>query len=200
VSAPAKLRKLEKTRDRELAGVERRRKDEVNDHNLEKDESAKKAKVAKVNRKFAEEKTEKNEKFEDEVEELTDGTKKEVNSFVREANTAFATYRKDRGDFNGILKDTAKKMHKMVDSKSKDNKAIAQLQDMLKKKVKPAAEAYGKNLEKCDKQIMDILKRLAGNRVSKTEVADAMPKPALGNALFKEFKDVKNHMKREKIQ
>lgn len=167
---------------------------------LQKDEDEYDRQMDRLTRSFRFDEKDENDKYHDDLAKINETTKIEVRGFIKDAGNAFATYRKDRGEFNDILKDTAKKMHKMVDSKSKDNKAIAQLQDMLKKKVKPAADAYGKDLEKCDKQILAIIARMGGNKVSKKEITDAMPKPGLSNTLFKEFKAVKDHMKREKIQ
>ena len=134
------------------------------------------------------------------LEKFQNGSVAKVKGFVKEAGIAFSTYRKERGEFHKILKETAKKMHKMIDSKSRESKAIAEIQDMLKKKVKPAAEAYGKYLNDCDDDIMDVIGRLGGNKVSPGDIEKALPDPKSGNALFKEFKAVKDHMKREKIQ
>ncbi len=198
--------KLDKDLGRGLASIRRQRDDDIDNHNLEKstggDLAAVNLKIAKINTNHDREKKEKEEDYRDEVKDLENNTIKDMNGFVKDGWGAFATYRKDRGDFHGILKNTAKKMHKMVDSKSKENKAIAELQDMLQKKVKPAADAYGKYLDGFDNGIKDVIGRLKTNRVTKGDIQKALPKPdsKQSKELATAFVNVKKYMKKEKIQ
>lgn len=207
VKEERELRKRDKELGRALASIERQREDDIDNYNLamkgtDKEVAASKLKIVKDHNKYDREKKEKEEDYRDEIKDFAKDTIKELDSFVKEGWSAYATYRKDRGDFHGILKNTAKKMHKMVDSKSKGNKAIAELQDMLQKKVKPAADAYGKYLDGFDNDIKDVIGRLKTNRVSKGDIQKALPKPDSNQskALATAFVKVKKHMKAEKIQ
>ena len=206
---PDKLRKLQRTFERKLSDNTETRDGEKDDYKLQEKKLKKEdqdtteafqKKMARIDTKFSRKENNLRDDHDDDLGKFEDDSVLKVKGCVKNAGTAFSTYRKERGEFHKILKETAKKMHKMVDSKSKESKAIGQIQDMLKKKVKPAAEAYGKYLNDCDDDIMDIIGRLGGNKVSKDDIKDALPKPKAGDALAKEFKDVKNHMKREKIQ
>ncbi len=203
---PDELRKHQKTLERKLSSNEEEKTDALDDYNLEKkdlkesDKAAFEKKLGRISKGFEKKATALRDGHVDDLEKFKNGSVVKVKGFVKEAGVAFSSYRKERGEFHKILKETAKKMHKMVDSKSTESKAIAQIQDMLKKKVKPAAEAYSKYLNDCDDDIMDVIGRLGGNKVSPGEIEKALPDSKSGNALFREFKAVKDHMKRERIQ
>ena len=167
---------------------------------LKKNELSYQNKMARFDRDHLIAEREAWDKFKDEEEKLEETTETGIQGVVKEAESNFSSYQKEVGGYCKILQDTAKKMHKMVDSKSKENKAIADLQKMLINKVKPAAVAFKNHLEKCDDKIEDVIKNLKGNNVSENEIKAALPEGKFGGVLVKEFKAVKDHMKREKIQ
>ncbi len=98
-----------------------------------------------------------------------EGTKLDANRKVkREAikerakdmGGTFSTYRQDRRDFQKLLKESGKKMNRMIDSKlANDDKELKKLKDAFKK-IGSAADDYGKYLDKQDGEMMKALKPL----------------------------------------
>ena len=140
------------------------------------------------------------DKYKEDKEQLQEATKKGIEGVIKDAESSFATYSKESGDYCRALQATAKKMHKTVDSKSANNPAIAELQNILKKRIKPAAVAFNEHLVKCEKKIQVVVDKLEGNKVSETEITAALPKEKHSKPLFDAFKAARVHMKAERIE
>ncbi len=158
-------------------------------------------KLARKERDLASDEQEMMEEYDKKLDDVQKEFDKEMKGYAKDALGAFTTYRQDRKGFNDTLKKTLN-MSKMIDSKAKESEVIGKLHDMLKKKVRPAAEGYRKYLDDCDKDIMLVVKNLGSRTVTEDQIKKAMPDVKSGKAavLFKAFKDVQDLMKREKIK
>ncbi len=169
---------------------------------LKKQEAKLQKQIIRKNRDFDSGEKELEEELEQGKEEKKKDLNKEIKGYAKDALEAFSSYRQGRKGFDDTLKKTLS-MSKMIDNKSKESEVIAQLHDMLKKKVRPAAEGYRKYLDDCDKNIKAVVSQMGGNKsVTEAQIKDALPKPKSpkANVLFKEFKAVQSLMKREKIK